>query len=307
MSVEIITESNDKVTNNVIEYLIANNTSFIRKNNEFFSGFTMLLDNTSKSSPKTRVWHRRAKRNLIPKQIQASPFLFYLKREEDPVNKAIEKIITEGCTNDYIGGYNEEEQHNKIYDLYLAKRYGLTIPNTLITTSKNELLKFKKQNKVIITKAIKYPFFYKYPSEYFNCNGTFIVQQKDINKLNNYFFVSIFQSYIEKKYEVRVFFYKNRYYPMAIISQNDDKTKIDFRNYNIERPNRCLPFHMPDSELNKLKELMIYKKLSSGSIDLIVTPDNNFVFLEVNPQGQFHWLSESCNYYIEMDIANDLS
>lgn len=130
-------------------------------------------------------------------------------------------------------------------------------------------------------------------NEYYNCKGTFFVEKEDIDNINKYFFVSIFQSYVEKKYEVRIFFYKNFYYPMAIFSQNDDKTMVDFRNCNIERPNRFLPFSMPDNELKKLKKLMKHKQLSSGSIDLIVTPNNDFfVFLEVNPQEQFHWLSE---------------
>jgi ATP-GRASP peptide maturase of grasp-with-spasm system len=306
MSIEIISEANDKVTNNVIEYLLANNIKFIRKNNEDFSNVSFLLDNNN-AIKSNRVWHRRAKRNLIPKEINDSLFLNYLKKEEDPVNKAIEKIAIEINRGNYLGGYYEEEQHNKLYDLHLANRCGLKIPVTLVTTNKKDLLEFKKQHHKIITKAIKYPFFYKNSNEYYNCNGTFFVKQKDIDNLNAYFFVSVFQSYVEKKIEIRIFFFKNNYYPMAIFSQNDEKTKIDFRNYNTKKPNRCVPFKLPNEILQKLKKIMNYKKMSTGSIDLIVTPKNEFVFLEVNPQGQFHWLSESCNYYIEKNIAQDLS
>jgi hypothetical protein len=42
-------------------------------------------------------------------------------------------------------------------------------------------------------------------------------------------------------------------------------------------------------------------------VDLIYTPDGEYVFLEVNPMGQFHWLSENCNYYLEEFIANQLA
>ena len=36
---------------------------------------------------------------------------------------------------------------------------------------------------------------------------------------------------------------------------------------------------------------------------MIVTPTNEYVFLEVNPVGQFNFVSELCNYYIEKNIA----
>lgn len=306
MGLEIITESNDRVTDNVIEYLLASNIDFVRKNHEDFSNVSILLDNTRVRGV-NKIWHRRAKRNFIPKEISNSPFLNYLKREEDPVNKAIEKIAVTTNPDNYVGGYCEEEQHNKIYDLHLAMRFGLKIPVTLVTNIKEDLIEFKKKHNKIITKAIKYPFFYRGTDVYYNCKGTFFVNQKDIDAINGKFFISVFQSYVEKKFEVRVFFYKNQYYSMAIFSQNDKQTKVDFRNYNQEKPNRCVPFKLPEKILLKLKHLMNYKLMSSGSIDLIVTPENDFVFLEVNPQGQFHWLSESCNYYIEKSIAQDLS
>jgi D-alanine-D-alanine ligase-like ATP-grasp enzyme len=46
--------------------------------------------------------------------------------------------------------------------------------------------------------------------------------------------------------------------------------------------------------------------LNSGSFDIIFTKQNKFVLLEVNPIGQFHWLSKNCNYKIEKIIANYL-
>jgi D-alanine-D-alanine ligase-like ATP-grasp enzyme len=94
---------------------------------------------------------------------------------------------------------------------------------------------------------------------------------------------------------------------MAIFSQNDPKTQIDFRNYNNENPNRNIPFKLPKKIEKKLKKIIKIKQLDSCSIDLIVTPENEFVFLEINPQGQFEWISYYCNYHIEKKIANHIS
>lgn len=47
-------------------------------------------------------------------------------------------------------------------------------------------------------------------------------------------------------------------------------------------------------------------EMNSGSIDMIVTLNNNYVFLEVNPVGQFWQVSYLCNYYLEKKIAHYL-
>jgi D-alanine-D-alanine ligase-like ATP-grasp enzyme len=49
----------------------------------------------------------------------------------------------------------------------------------------------------------------------------------------------------------------------------------------------------------KLHKLMQLLKINCGSIDILVTPNDEFYFLEVNPIGQFQWLSKNCNYFIE--------
>ena len=49
--------------------------------------------------------------------------------------------------------------------------------------------------------------------------------------------------------------------------------------------------------------LMKQLQLESGSIDMVVTPNNEYVFLEVNPVGQFDYVSKLCNYFIEKEIA----
>ena len=43
--------------------------------------------------------------------------------------------------------------------------------------------------------------------------------------------------------------------------------------------------------------------LNSGSLDLIRAADGKYVFLEINPVGQFGMVSYPCNYNIEKEIA----
>ena len=82
------------------------------------------------------------------------------------------------------------------------------------------------------------------------------------------------------------------------------KTTIDFRNYNHSFPNRMVPFKLPDKIEKKLLKFAEMTDLDTGSFDLIVTKkEKEFIFLEVNPYGQFGWLSKNCNYYLEKQIA----
>ena len=80
---------------------------------------------------------------------------------------------------------------------------------------------------------------------------------------------------------------------MAIFSQNDDKTKIDYRNYNDEIPNRCVPFILPEKVLDKIKQFVKISHHNTGSIDMIYSESEEYYFLEINPMGQFDWLSET--------------
>lgn len=83
---------------------------------------------------------------------------------------------------------------------------------------------------------------------------------------------------IDKKYEIRTFYLKGKFYSMAIFSQNDSKTVVDFRNYNIEKPNRTVPYNLPKSITHKISQLMRNLEMNCGSIDLIYGKDDEFYF-----------------------------
>lgn len=302
--IKIITESKDRVSNEVIEYLIAKGVSFKRINSDIFSSFSETISKADYVNGEI-IWHRRAFIRLNPSEIQKYPFIYNVLDEEDVVNKFIEK---KNCFKNtiYYGGYVKESQHNKLYDLYLANKFGLKVPSTLITNVKSELKGFKQIHNKIITKPIKDLIRFRSENYIYSSPGTFLIEEEHFDLLEEHFAISIFQEYIEKEIEIRVFYFDGFFFSMAIFSQNDEKTKIDFRNYNFEKQNRFTPFKLDKVIKKKIKKLLKYKKINTCSIDLILTPENEFVFLEINPQGQFGWLSKNCNYFIEKFIAQKL-
>jgi glutathione synthase/RimK-type ligase-like ATP-grasp enzyme len=48
---------------------------------------------------------------------------------------------------------------------------------------------------------------------------------------------------------------------------------------------------------------MDYFSLNYGAIDIILTPDNRHVFLELNPSGEFFWLEQTPGLPISDAIA----
>lgn len=188
-----------------------------------------------------------------------------------------------------------------------ARSFGLLVPPTLVTTSKERLIEFKKRHGRVISKTIgDIPNFRAnrvgYSIKTVEVDNNFI--QTSLEKV---FFPSLFQALIEKDFELRVFFLRNKFYPMAIFSQKDKQTELDFRNYNRDKPNRVVRYKLPRIEEEKLRMLVSDLKLSTGSIDIIKQArSNNYYFLEINPVGQIGMTSYPCNYYLEREIAKEL-
>lgn len=197
--------------------------------------------------------------------------------------------------------------YNKLRALSNAVRVGFNIPNTIISRKGNEIREFIDKNERCITKSIQ-DFYEKHISNHCIIVGEVSrVNLKDVSE-DSYWY-SLFQQEVSKKYELRVFYFCGKIYAMAIFSQLDKNSELDYRavSPNDQHPNRMVPYKLHKDIKKKIEKLMKLLKLESGSLDFIVTPDNQYYFLEVNPVGQFNYLSELCNYYIERDIAKYLA
>jgi len=132
---------------------------------------------------------------------------------------------------------------------------------------------------------------------------TSLVEDKYIDNLNESFFPSLFQKNINKDFEIRTVYLEGNFYSMAIFSQANEKTKIDFRYYNTKQPNRVSAFNLPKEIECKLNDLMKDLNLNFGSLDLIVDNKGDYYFLEINPVGQFGMTSTPNNFQIEKEVA----
>ncbi|WP_349664874.1 hypothetical protein IZU89_08600 [Cellulophaga lytica] len=308
----IISEQSDITTDYVIEWLNFFRLEYYRNNFEDQSilnslefssnGLSVSKINGIDIDDVKIVWHRRAYNTFISQNLRTYSSVYrYLKEEEKGGINPIERILKK--KTEYIGSFQIDEKY-KIDFLLIAKKVGLKIPNTLVTTSKETLTNFYEENNGdIITKDLRFPIRF-YESSFVNVSGgTSLVTYEVIEQMDDIFCMSLFQNRIEKEYEIRIFFFNSQLYCMAILSQRDSKTALDFRNYNQLNPNRNIPVILPKNIKLKVLDFINESKLKTGSIDLIVDKNHNYIFLEVNTQGQIDFVSKNCNYYIEKEIA----
>jgi ATP-GRASP peptide maturase of grasp-with-spasm system len=194
---------------------------------------------------------------------------------------------------------------NKLHVLELARNLGFQIPKTIVT-NKKEILQKEFCGRQIVTKHISEADGFYVESKLY-LNYTSIVDDAFISSMPEIFFPSLFQEKIEKKYEIRAFFLFGKVYAMAIFSQSSEQTKVDFRQYDFSNLNRMVPFALPMLICEKITKLMSLLDLNHGSIDMIKSTQEEYVFLEVNPIGQFGMVSYPCNYFLEEEIAKSLS
>lgn len=130
------------------------------------------------------------------------------------------------------------------------------------------------------------------------------ITENDIGNLPEYFFPSMIQEEILKDFEIRVFYILGKVYSMAIMSQDNPQTMVDFRKYDIQKPNRFIPCDIDSDTKARISLFMDYMNLNVGSLDFIKGKDGRMYFLEVNYMGQFGMVDFPCNYGIHRYICD---
>lgn len=319
----ILSEDSDLSTCEVIDYLIRDGVPYIRINDERLEefsididangiGFSFVFDGVRLNLNQfDAFWYRRGGFNIdyhiIDNNIEDIPSseLNKFTRNEvrstfNAINLALEKIPIR------IGAFANNETE-KLLQLYVASSCQIDIPRTRVCMDKRSLDNFLEVNGTVASKGIKNNFFYQRVVNKGYCMYTSLISEQNSQEISDRFLPTLFQEYQNKKYELRIFYLHGDFYSMAIFSQNNPQTRIDFRRYDWTNPNRVTPFKLPSEMEIKLQRLMQKLEMDTGSIDMVVTNEDRYVFLEVNPVGQFGMVSHPCNYFIERKIASHLS
>lgn len=281
---KLIGRYNIKISPQNREYIISDSTNEIRLDSSW------------------NIWNRR----VLDPELPAN----FPKELEDIIFTETERTW-EGILFTHKGKVVNRPQanyaaNNKISQLEFAYNYGkeIFIPDTLLTNSPQELIKFYKKHHKICHKLQKAALV-KREDEYLTTYNNMITEKNMEHAHLIERNPTLFQQYIDKKYEIRITVLENKVIGVAIHSQDSDLSKLDYRRYDFENV-KYEKIDLPKNVNKFCLDLIKNYGLSFGEIDMIFTKDNRYVFLELNPNGQWLWLELKSGYNLSKDVAENL-
>jgi hypothetical protein len=180
---------------------------------------------------------------------------------------------------------------HKLQQLQLAHNVGFSVPKTIVSNNKEIILNFFSNCSRICTKSFAdsslsrsnkvYPFL------------TQIVEKQFIEKHIESLSIcpTLFQEFIEKRFDIRIFVLGQFVQAFEIESQSNDASRNDFRAinpYKLIHRKHNLPFDIE----TKILEFVRKQNLVFSSMDMVLDNHGCYYFLENNPNGQWLWLEE---------------
>ncbi len=114
---------------------------------------------------------------------------------------------------------------------------------------------------------------------------------------------NIFQPYIHKAAELRVVVMGEKIFSAEILSQDNEATRKDWRAGECSHK----PYSLPVDVQVAIHRMMDSFGINFSSIDMVVSPEGEHVFLELNPNGQWLWLEEELGLPLVTTMADLLT
>jgi hypothetical protein len=195
---------------------------------------------------------------------------------------------------------------SKEEQLRVAVRNGLKIPPTCISNDPAQVKQFIDQlNGPVVTKMqSSFAIFRNKEEHVVFTNELTDDHLQDIEGIH--YCPMVFQEKIEKKVELRVTIVGREIFAFSIDSQQNSNAKVDWRKEGVALLQDWKPYQLPEEIQQKLHAFMDEYNLNYGAIDILVTPDDDYYFLEINAAGEYFWLDVLCDYAISKHIAEVL-
>jgi glutathione synthase/RimK-type ligase-like ATP-grasp enzyme len=264
---------------------------------------SVFIDNTSyrwKSSEENAfvvdheyevVWWRRVRKPYIPKAVTHPADYKFVVRENILFYEGVTYNLAPNAwwinTKEAAGRANA-----KLLQLNIARQCGLIIPTTLCSNDPKEIRRFVMM--YYASGVIYKPFFsnFWFEDQQIKIAYTSKVTFADLPENDQLQLVpGIYQKEIKKKYELRVTCFGDYLVAAKLNSQSHPEGKVDWRAIP-ENEMTVEPYRLPHELQKQIRTFMNTLGIVFGSLDFIVTPEGQYVLLEVNEQGQFMWIEE---------------
>ncbi len=193
----------------------------------------------------------------------------------------------------------------KLHQLRLARDLGFKIPKSMATNDPQAALRFYEQcqGRIIVK-----PFTVStldYDPHYVSIL-TSRVTENEISRVSQVGkSITFLEEEIPKLFEVRVTVIGQDVFSAKIDSQADDRRKVDWRRTSPNEPiwqDHSVPRWLGES----CRQMVSEYGLSFGAFDFAYTPDDDYVFFELNPNGQWAWLEIQLGLPMSSSLARAL-
>lgn len=189
---------------------------------------------------------------------------------------------------------------NKLRQLKAASEIGFNVPRTLFSNCIYDIVNFIDRNEETIVKPIrrskvdvgKLIYTHKISKE------LIVQEESSVICVPN-----IYQEYIEKKYEIRLFAFGRNCVSVKILSQSTVGAETDWRaSQHIK--SMWHPYRMEEFEEKLIFDYLDYFGIHFGVFDLIRTPSGELVFLECNIDGQWLFMEQAAQTKVAKPFAD---
>jgi glutathione synthase/RimK-type ligase-like ATP-grasp enzyme len=189
--------------------------------------------------------------------------------------------------------------HRKVTQLQVARRCGFRLPDTLISNDPDEVRVFVDQHGY---RKVAYKAFSALEDQW---RETRVLQPQELSLLGEVRHAPvIFQEYIEAVYDLRITLVGDAIFAAAIHSQ-ETSYPVDFR---MDMANaQITPIELPADLEERLHAYRRALGLEYGAVDMRLRPDGEYVFLEINPAGQWLFVEEKTQQPIAAALARLLT
>lgn len=302
----VISTSIDPATDSVIEALEARGANVTKINTETYPYnqpgsfcFDQLGASFSWTGTRGSIWYRRVRSPEQPTSLPSDVHDYCCNEAKAfLVGSALASPLP--IMSDPARVWAAE---NKILQLYAARQVGFEIPATCITNDPDDIRAFfHASSGNIVVKPLR--------SGYAEIGGephavfTSRVSADHIDRLATVTpCPSIYQTLIPKDCDIRVTYVAGEVFAAEIDSQSDPDAVVDWRRTaNAQLPHRVAT--LPDKLAALISDLMQNLGLLFGALDFVRTPEGDYVFLEINPNGQWLWLEDRLRFPISTRIAD---
>lgn len=249
------------------------------------------------------IWYRRPK---SPKAGEEFVHKYFASLAEDEMRAVLHNFYRiSNCPVLPHPGFNREADH-KLLQLKVANSIGFKTPFTVMTNNKNWAKDIPESIEYYCVKAISAYHWVTDDGSEFSLKSA-KVHKSELQEHSKDFGLcpTLLQEYIEKKYEWRVTVIGKEIFACRLDSQKVKGAEADWRIVDVHKiPHKLMD--LPNEMNNMILEYLNQFNLDFGAFDFIQTENDEFIFLECNPNGQWLWIELFTGARISKSIANYL-